>query len=96
MVFGVAAAMVTHHSPDEGEGCAIGRHGRCGCARCPGRILRRSAPSRGSGPVLDIVATDRAARRRFGTYWLIVRAGSGLIRLMWLHAAKKRAENGRP
>ena len=39
-----------------------------------------------------IVATDRSARLRFGAYWLIVRPGSGLIRLMWLRAVRKRAE----
>jgi hypothetical protein len=39
-----------------------------------------------------IAATDRAARLRFGAYWLIVRPGSGLIRLMWLRAVRRRAE----
>ena len=39
-----------------------------------------------------IAATDARARRRFGAYWLIVRPGSGLIRLLWLRAVKKRAE----
>ena len=27
----------------------------------------------------------------FGAYWLVIRAGSGLIRRMWLRAIKKRA-----
>ena len=39
-----------------------------------------------------IVLTDARARRRFSAYWLFVRPGSGLIRLMWLGAVKKRAE----
>ena len=39
-----------------------------------------------------IAVTDARARRRFAAYWLIVRPGSGLIRLMWLRAVKKRAE----
>ncbi len=28
----------------------------------------------------------------FGAYWLLIRAGSGLIRHMWLRAIKRRAE----
>ena len=43
-----------------------------------------------------IVATDAHARRRFAAYWLIVRPGSGLIRVLWLRAVKKRAESWRP
>jgi hypothetical protein len=39
-----------------------------------------------------ILLTDARARRRFGAYWLVVRPGSGLIRIMWLRAVKKRAE----
>ena len=39
-----------------------------------------------------IAVTDPRARRRFAAYWLIVRPGSGLIRLRWLRAVKKRAE----
>jgi len=39
-----------------------------------------------------IAVTDAGARRRFAAYWLIVRPGSGLIRLLWLRAVKKRAE----
>ncbi len=37
-------------------------------------------------------ATDARTRRRFGVYWLVIRAGSGLIRRMWLRAIKRRAE----
>lgn len=39
-----------------------------------------------------IAATDAAARRRFGAYWLLVRPGSGLIRREWLRAIEKRAQ----
>ena len=35
---------------------------------------------------------DRAARRRFRRYWLLVRPFSGLIRIRLLRAAKRRAE----
>ena len=39
-----------------------------------------------------VFATDAAARRAFSRYWLVVRPGSGIIRRVWLRAAKKRAE----
>lgn len=38
-----------------------------------------------------IAATDAAARRRFGLYWLLIRPGSGLIRREWLGALDRRA-----
>lgn len=38
-----------------------------------------------------IVGTDRAARRAFGRYWLIIRGPSGLIRRSWLAAIDRRA-----
>lgn len=38
-----------------------------------------------------IVATDRAARRAFGRYWLVIRGPSGLIRRSWLAAIDRRA-----
>jgi hypothetical protein len=40
-----------------------------------------------------VFATDTAARRAFSRYWLFIRLGSGIIRRVWLRAAKKRAEN---
>jgi hypothetical protein len=43
-----------------------------------------------------IAVTDAGARRRFAAYWLIVRPGSGLIRLLWLRAVRKRAEKPSP
>jgi hypothetical protein len=39
-----------------------------------------------------VVATDAAARRGFGRYWLLIRGFSGLIRREWLWAAGRRAE----
>ena len=39
-----------------------------------------------------VAATDAAARRSFRRYWRVVRPGSGLIRIVWLRAAKRRAE----
>lgn len=39
-----------------------------------------------------VATTDAGARRRFGAYWLLVRPGSGLIRILWLRAVKTRAE----
>ena len=32
------------------------------------------------------------ARRRFGLYWLAIRAGIGFIRRMWLRAIRRHAE----
>lgn len=39
-----------------------------------------------------VLLTDRASRRRFAAYWLVVRPFSGLIRRRWLRAARRRAE----
>jgi hypothetical protein len=39
-----------------------------------------------------VYLTDRAARRRFAAYWLVIRPFSGLTRRSWLRAAKRRAE----
>jgi hypothetical protein len=36
--------------------------------------------------------TDPRTRRNFGLYWWTIRAGSGLIRRMWLRAIRRRAE----
>ena len=41
-----------------------------------------------------IHGTSRDAVRAFGRYWLVIRAGSGLIRRGWLHAIRRRAEAG--
>jgi hypothetical protein len=40
-----------------------------------------------------VYLTDGAARRRFAVYWLVVRPFSGLVRRLWLRAAKRRAES---
>jgi hypothetical protein len=54
------------------------------------------ATAAGDGALLEtetrIYLTDAAARRRFGAYWLMIRPFSGLIRRLWLRAAKRRAE----
>jgi hypothetical protein len=36
---------------------------------------------------------DAVSRRKFGRYWRVVRPFSGLIRVLVLHAAKRRAES---
>jgi hypothetical protein len=41
-----------------------------------------------------IAATDTAARRTFGRYWLIVMPGSALIRREALRAVRRKAETG--
>jgi hypothetical protein len=35
---------------------------------------------------------DAAARRKFARYWLVIRPFSGLIRILFLRAARRRAE----
>ena len=51
----------------------------------------------GAGTVLRtetrVAATDRATRLRFGLYWLLIRAGSGLIRREMLRSIGRRAES---
>jgi hypothetical protein len=39
-----------------------------------------------------VLATDAAARRRFGVYWRIIYPGSALTRRAWLAAIRDRAE----
>ena len=41
-----------------------------------------------------IRATDEAARRIMARYWRVIYPGSGMIRRMWLNAARDRAEAG--
>jgi hypothetical protein len=36
-----------------------------------------------------IRATDEGARRSFGRYWRVISPGSAVIRLEWLHAARR-------
>jgi len=43
-----------------------------------------------------IQATSDDARRTFGRYWLVVRVGSGLVRVSWLRAAGRRVTVGPP
>ena len=37
-------------------------------------------------------ATDAGTRRKFAAYWRVIYPGSALIRIMWLRAIRKRAE----
>jgi hypothetical protein len=39
--------------------------------------------------------TDRKARRRFAAYWLLIRAGSGGIRHVWLRGIRRRFRSAR-
>lgn len=50
--------------------------------RCTGGFLRTET---------RVLATDPRARRVFAAYWLAIRAGSGLIRHVWLRAIRRRA-----
>ena len=49
----------------------------------------------GSGTRLEtetrVLATDAAARKGFGRYWLVIGPASGLIRRIWLRAIARRA-----
>ena len=39
-----------------------------------------------------VVATDHAARLKFGRYWRLIRPASGAIRIAWLRAIRRHAE----
>jgi hypothetical protein len=55
----------------------------------------RVEPERGGTRILTetrVLATDAVARRSFGAYWLLIRAGSGLIRRDLLRGIARRAE----
>jgi len=41
-----------------------------------------------------VLASDADARRRFRTYWLVVRPWSGAVRREWLRAIERRAVSG--
>jgi hypothetical protein len=60
--------------------------------------LNFTVEPRGSGSLVAtetrIVATSEDARRRFGRYWIAIRAGNGLIRRSWLAGVRRRAERG--
>ena len=43
-----------------------------------------------------VFLTDARSRRRFLAYWLVIRPFSGLIRRLWLRAARRRAEHAPP
>lgn len=40
-----------------------------------------------------VLATNAGARRLFAVYWFAIRAGSGLIRRVWLRAIVSRARS---
>jgi hypothetical protein len=40
-----------------------------------------------------VFCTDEGARRRLRRYWMLIRPGSGAIRLAWLRAIRRRAEH---
>lgn len=42
-----------------------------------------------------VLGTDQRARRSFRLYWLAIRAGSGMIRHVWLRGIRRRATSGR-
>jgi hypothetical protein len=50
----------------------------------------------GEGSLLStetrIWAPDPQTRRKFARYWRLISMGSGWIRLLWLHAIRRRAE----
>jgi hypothetical protein len=50
-----------------------------------GELTRLSTETR-------VLATDKAARRRFGCYWRLIYPGSAAIRVAWLRAIRRRAE----
>ena len=59
--------------------------------RCKAVIDFRVGPSSLSTETRVLVA-DPAARRKFRRYWFVIRPFSGLIRILLLRAAKRRAE----
>lgn len=42
--------------------------------------------------VTRVFCTDEGARRRFRRYWMLIRPGSGAIRVAWLRSIRRRAE----
>jgi hypothetical protein len=40
-----------------------------------------------------VATVSPSVRRNFAVYWRIIRPGSGIIRVMWLRAIRKRAES---
>lgn len=47
------------------------------------------------GTETRVLSTDPRSRRLFAAYWLAIRAGSGIIRRVWLRAIRTRAESER-
>jgi hypothetical protein len=90
----IPGASVLDDAP--GEGIVLGLRGdfwrlRGGGDSCEAVIDFRA----GDGALTTetrVHVADRAARRKFAFYWRVVRPFSGLIRILWLRAAKRRAE----
>lgn len=58
---------------------------------CKAVIDFRITPSRLSTET-RVHVPDRAARRKFARYWTVIRPFSGLIRILFLRAVRRRAE----
>jgi hypothetical protein len=68
-----------------------------GFAKVVANIAVRPAPEPGRSILQTetrVHVPDPGVRRRFGAYWLVIEAGSGLIRRRWLAAIARRAERG--
>jgi hypothetical protein len=46
--------------------------------------------------VTRVFCTDEGARRRFRRYWMLIRPGSGAIRVAWLRAIRRRGGHPPP
>ena len=57
------------------------------------RIIAEGAGSRVTTET-RIVGTDAAATKDFRRYWRLISGGSGLIRVSWLNAVRRRATSG--
>jgi hypothetical protein len=68
-----------------------------GFAKVVANIVVRPAPEPGRTILQTetrVRVPDPRLRRRFALYWLVIEAGSGLIRRRWLAAIARRAERG--
>ena len=65
-----------------------------GTARAIWNFTARETPSGATELATEtrVRCADRAARRRFLPYWLVIRAGSGMIRRMMLREIRRTAE----
>ena len=79
--------------PPDLDAAALRAFDRAGWVKC---AVDFALVPDGTGTVLStetrVAATDPGSRRRFGLYWLFIRAGSGLIRREMLRVVARRAE----